>query len=181
MGPRLANDPIRLFIANARAPRTFNVMRNDERQMRAARIHEFGPPDVLSYERMPRPEPHDDEVLVHVRAAGVNPVDCRLRRGVTTQMLADDPFPLVLGMDVAGVVEEIGTAVTDFERGDAVFGVNGFPDFGGYAEYATTSTDQLAPMPDALTFTEAAGVPVVARTAWQALLSTPTALPAIES
>jgi NADPH:quinone reductase-like Zn-dependent oxidoreductase len=144
-------------------------MGDDERKMNAARIHEFGPPDVLSYERMPRPEPHDDEVLVRVRAAGVNPVDCRLRRGVTTQMLADDPFPLVLGMDIAGVVEETGAAVTDFERGDAVFGVNGFPDFGGYAEYATTSTDQLAPKPDVLTFTEAAGVPVVAQTAWQAL------------
>lgn len=138
-------------------------------RMKAARIHEFGSSSALTYENAPRPEPRGDEILVRVRAAGVNPVDCRLRQGLMTQMLADDPFPLVLGMDVAGVVEETGAAVTEFERGDAVFGVNGFPDFGGYAEYATTGTDQLAPKPDALTFAEAAGVPVVAQTAWQAL------------
>ena len=137
--------------------------------MKAVRVHEFGAPEVLTYERAPRPEPSDDEVLVRVRAAGVNPVDCRLRRGRMTTMLSENPFPLVLGMDVAGVVEETGAAVTGFERGDAVFGVNSFPEFGAYAEYATTTADQLALKPETLDFAAAAGVPVVAQTAWQAL------------
>ena len=137
--------------------------------MKAVRVHEFGAPDVLEYERAPRPEPSDDEVLVRVRAAGVNPVDCRLRRGRMTAMLSENPFPLVLGMDVAGVVEEVGASVTEFETGDAVFGVNGFPKLGAYAEYATTTVDQLATKPETLDFTEAAGVPVVTQTAWQAL------------
>lgn len=137
--------------------------------MKAVRVHQFGSPDVLTYESVPRPEPLDEEVLVRVRAAGVNPVDCRLRQGEAAAMLPDDPFPLVLGMDVAGIVEETGASVTNFERGDAVFGINGFPELGGYAEYATTRADQLAPKPETLGFAEAAGVPVVAQTAWQAL------------
>jgi NADPH:quinone reductase-like Zn-dependent oxidoreductase len=137
--------------------------------MKAVRVHEFGPPDVLTYESTPPPEPLDDEVLVGVRAASVNPIDCRLRRGLITSMLPDDPFPLVLGMDVAGVVEETGASVTEFETGDAVFGVNGFPKLGAYAEYATTTAEQLASKPETLDFGEAAGVPVVAQTAWQAL------------
>lgn len=138
-------------------------------RMKAVQIHQFGSPDVLTYESVPRPEPLDDEVLIRVRAAGVNPVDCRLRQGLAPSMLPDDPFPLVLGMDVAGVVEETGASVTDFESGDAVFGVNGFPELGSYAEYTTTTADQLAPKPETLDFEEAAGMPVVAQTAWQAL------------
>ena len=137
--------------------------------MNAVRIHEFGAPEVLTYEHAPRPEPSDDEVLVRVRAASVNPVDCRLRRGQMAAMLSENPFPLVLGMDVAGVVEDVGASVTDFEAGDAVYGVNGFPELGAYAEYATTTAEQLAPKPETLDFAEAAGVPVVAQTAWQAL------------
>ncbi|WP_248910300.1 NADP-dependent oxidoreductase [Halocatena marina] len=133
-------------------------------------MHEFGSPDVLRYEDAPRPEPLDDEVLVRVHAAGINPVDWRIRQGMPmVSMLPENPFPLILGMDVSGVVEQVGVSVTGFESGDAVFGVNGFPELGSYAEYSATSTEQLAPKPESLDHGEAAGVPVVTQTAWQAL------------
>ena len=137
--------------------------------MKAVRLHEFGSPDVLTYENTPRPEPLDDEMLVRVRAASVNPVDCRIRRGSMTPMLPEEPFPLVLGMDVSGVVQEVGKSVTDFESGDAVFGINGLPELGSYTEYSATPAEQLAPKPNTLEHGGAAGVPVVAQTAWQAL------------
>lgn len=137
--------------------------------MKAVRIHEFGSPDVLRYEDAPRPEPLDDEVLVRVHAAGINPVDWRIRQGQMRPMLSENPFPLVLGMDVSGVVQEVGKSVTDFESGDAVFGINGLPELGSYTEYSATPAEQLAPKPNTLEHGGAAGVPVVAQTAWQAL------------
>ncbi|MDL0134017.1 NADP-dependent oxidoreductase [Halobacterium salinarum] len=133
-------------------------------------MHEYGSPDVFRYEDAPRPVPLDDEVRVRVHAAGINPVDWRIRQGMQmVSMLPENPFPLVLGMDVSGVVEETGASVTEFETGDAVFGVNGFPALGSYAEYSTTPAEQLAPKPESLDHGEAAGVPVVTQTAWQAL------------
>lgn len=137
--------------------------------MKAVRIHEFGSPDVLKYENAPRPDPLAEEVLIRVHAAGVNPIDWRIRQGLPMPMLPENPFPLVLGMDVSGVVEEVGASVTEFERGDAVFGINGLPKLGAYAEYSITPTEQLASKPETLDYGEAAGVPVVAQTAWQAL------------
>ncbi|WP_345779748.1 NADP-dependent oxidoreductase [Haloplanus halobius] len=138
--------------------------------MKAVRMHEFGSPDVLRYEDAPRPDPVDDDVLVRVHAAGVNPVDWRIRQGMQmVSMLPENPFPIILGMDVSGVVEEVGASVTEFESGDAVFGVNGFPELGSYAEYSTTPAEQLAPKPKSLDHEGAAGVPVVTQTAWQAL------------
>lgn len=137
--------------------------------MKAVRIHEFGPPEVLTYEDAPRPEPANDEVLVQVYAAGVNPLDWKIRQGLTLPMMSENPFPCILGIDVSGVVEETGAAVTDFETGDGVFGFSSFPQSGSYAEYTTTAGAQLAPKPERLDHGEAAGVPVVALTAWQAL------------
>lgn len=137
--------------------------------MKAIRIHEYGPPDVLTYEDAPRPEPTDDEVLVRVSAAGVNPLDWKIRQGLPLPMIPENPFPFVLGIDISGIVENVGASVTEFESGDAVFGFSGFPQVGSYAEYTTTAGAQLAPKPERLDHGEAAGVPVGALTAWQAL------------
>ncbi len=137
--------------------------------MKAVRMHEFGDPQVLTYEDAPRPEPMDEELLVRVHAAGVNPLDRKIRQGGPLPMIPDEPFPLILGTDVSGVVETVGEAITDFAPGDAVFGWSGFPSSGSYAEYTATAAAQLAPKPTSLTHIEAAGVPGVARTAWQAL------------
>jgi len=133
-------------------------------------MHEFGSPDVLRYEDAPRPDPLEDDVLVRVHAAGVNPVDWWIRQGTQmVSMLPENPFPITLGMDVSGVVEGVGASVTEFETGDAVFGVNGFPELGSYAEYSATPAEHLAPKPESLNHEEAAGLPVVTQTAWQAL------------
>lgn len=142
--------------------------------MKAIRIHEFGDASVLTYEDAPRPELADEELLVRVHAAGVNPLDWGLRQGRNVWMIPDDPFPFILGTDVSGVVETVGKAVTDFDPGDAVFGWSGFPQSGSYAEYTATTAAQLTPKPASLTHTEAAGVPAVATTAWQALFEEAT-------
>jgi NADPH:quinone reductase-like Zn-dependent oxidoreductase len=98
--------------------------------MKAIVLHESGGPEVLKYEDAPRPQPKDDEVLIRVIAAGVNPVDVFIREGRITR------FPFIPGMDVAGVVEQAGNKVTKFKRGDAVYAYLSFEEQGGYAEFA---------------------------------------------
>lgn len=136
-------------------------------QMHAIRVHEFGDPDHLQYETAPRPEPAADELLVRVHAAGVNSLDCLLRRGI----VAEPPLPWTPGYDLSGVVQSVGEEVTAFEVGDAVYGqVGGPPGLGNsYAEYAAVSEMEVVHVPDTLDHTEAAAVPMVALTAWQAL------------
>src|SRR5437660_7935063 len=136
--------------------------------MKAVVIHEYGGPDVLKYEHLPRPEPQADQVLVRVIAAGVNPVDGMIRSG----MFADEKraFPIICGGDVAGVVEKIGSKVTKFKAGDPVFAYVSLDNSGGYAQYALVKEGEAAPKPKSLTYVEAAAVPIVALTAWQALI-----------
>src|SRR6267142_2281819 len=93
--------------------------------MKAIVLHKSGGPKVLRYEDAPRPQPKDDEVLIRVMAAGVNPVDVFIREGRITR------FPFIPGMDVAGVVEEAGNKVTKFKRGDAVYAYLSFEEHGG--------------------------------------------------
>src|SRR5437870_13537875 len=95
--------------------------------MKAIVIHSSGGPEVLKYEDAPRPQPKDDEVLIRVMAAAVNPVDVFIREGRSNQ------FPLIPGMDVAGVVEQVGNKVTKFKRGDAIYAYLSFDEQGGYA------------------------------------------------
>src|SRR5512134_3378637 len=92
--------------------------------MKAVRIHRYGEPEVLVYEDAPRPDPQEDELLIRVHAAGINPVDWKTRsgRGVATR-LPEHPFPIIVGWDVSGVVEAVGEAVTGFTVGDAVYGM----------------------------------------------------------
>jgi NADPH:quinone reductase-like Zn-dependent oxidoreductase len=137
--------------------------------MRAVRQQSFGGPEVLQLVDVDRPEPGPTEVLVRVRAAGVNPVDwkCRAAPG----FLGAPPF--TLGWDVSGVVEAVAVGVNRFAPGDEVFGMPRFPrEAGAYAEFVTAPSRQLARKPARLSHVEAAGLPLAGLTAWQILVET---------
>ena len=142
--------------------------------MHAIRQQTLGGPEVLELVEVPRPSPIPTEVLVRTLAAGVNPVDWKVRaRG---GFLGEPPF--TVGWDVAGVVEEIGFGVTRFSVGDRVFGMPRFPrEAAAYAEYVTSPSRQLALIPDALDDVEAGAVPLAGLTAWQALVETANVQP----
>src|SRR5215475_1734337 len=110
--------------------------------MKAVVIHEYGGPQVLKYEDIPRPEPKDDQLLIRVIAAGVNPVDGMIRSG----MFANEKraFPIILGGDVAGVVERVGSKITKFKAGDPVFAYVSLDNSGGYAQYALVTEREAA-------------------------------------
>src|SRR6266550_4502562 len=139
--------------------------------MKAVVIHEYGGPEVLKYEDISRPEPKDDQLLIRVIAAGVNPVDGLIRSGMFAKE-GNRAFPIILGRDVAGVVEKVGSTITKFKAGDPVFAYVSLDNSGGYAQYALVTEREAAPKPKSLTYVEAAAVPVVAMTAWQALVDT---------
>jgi len=137
--------------------------------MKAIVAHEYGGPEVLKYEDAPRPEPKEDEILVRVIAAGVNPVDGMIRSG----MFAKDKklaSPMILGGDIAGVVEKTGARITKFKKGDSIYAYLSLKNNGGYAEYAVAKEKEAALKPKSISCTEAAAVPIVALTAWQALV-----------
>ncbi|MFB9926988.1 NADP-dependent oxidoreductase [Amycolatopsis halotolerans] len=139
--------------------------------MRAVTIREFGGPEVLTVEEIERPAPVPTEVLVRVHAAGINPVDWKTREG--RGMAGMQTFPLVLGWDVSGVVEEVGFGVTTLAPGDEVYAMPWFPRAaGGYAEYVTAPARQWARKPATIDHVHAAAVPLAALTAWQALVDT---------
>src|SRR5882724_9027669 len=137
--------------------------------MKAIVIHEYGGPEILKYEDVRRPEPADDQLLIRVVAAGVNPVDGMIRSGLFAKD-GSRAFPIILGGDVAGVVEKTGSKVTKFKAGDPVFAYVSLDNSGGYAQYALVKEGEAAPKPKSLTYVEAAAVPIVALTAWQALI-----------
>ena len=138
--------------------------------MKAIRFHAPGGPEVLRLEDVPRPVPKAGEVLVQVQAAGVNPVDWKIRRSGGKGF--GPPLPQIPGFDIAGVVAEVGDGVKRFAKGDAVFGYLSLQRGGAYAEYAIALEGELARKPEKLSFDEAAGVPLAALTAWQALVDT---------
>jgi len=150
-------------------PNTVLFAQSVKPTMKAVVIHEYGGPEVLKYENIPRPEPKDDQLLTRVIAAGVNPVDGMIRSGMFNGNRA---FPIILGGDVAGVVEKVGSKITKFKVGDPVFAYVGLDNSGGYAQYALVREREAAPKPKTLTYVEAAAVPIVAITAWQALVDT---------
>jgi NADPH:quinone reductase-like Zn-dependent oxidoreductase len=127
--------------------------------MRAVLLRETGDPDVLRLEEVERPEPGEGEVLIAVRAASINPIDWKYRRG-----LAEKQLPAVLGNDVSGTVELSRAA--DYAEGDEVFGIS---PSGGYAEFATAPAALIAKKPAGVTHEQAAAIPVAGMTAWQAL------------
>jgi len=127
--------------------------------MQAVVMRQTGDPSVLRLEDVARPEPSDGEVLIRVRAASVNPIDWKLRKGLMPKQL-----PAVLGSDVSGVIE--ASRADGFSAGDDVFG---FAASGAYAELATASADMIARRPAGLSDAQAAAIPVAGLTAWQAL------------
>ena len=134
--------------------------------MMAWRVEEFGPPETMTFKRVPRPVPGPGEILVKVRAAGVGPWDGWIRAG---RSALPQPLPLTLGSDLSGDIEAIGPDVSDLRVGDPVYGVTNSRFIGAYAEYALASAKMIARKPTSLTHIEAASVPVIAVTALQGL------------
>ncbi|MFI5633661.1 NADP-dependent oxidoreductase [Streptomyces sp. NPDC051664] len=125
-----------------------------------------GGPEVEAFVEQETPTPGPGELLVVVRAAGVNPVDWKLRNGYTRPGSAAPQYPAVFGSEAAGVVEQVGPGVEGFEVGDAVFGN---PLTGGYAEYTLLPVAVTAHKPEGLSFTDAAALPVAAATAYDGI------------
>lgn len=138
--------------------------------MKAARIHEYGTPDVIRVEEAPMPEIGPDDLLIRTVAASVNPVDWKIRRGYLAQMLTH-PLPLTLGWDVSGIVEAVGSNVTTFRAGDAVYSRPDIRRNGTYAEYVAIRADEVALKPATISHVEAASLPLVSITAWEALIT----------
>jgi len=143
----------------------------DKPTMKAVVIHEYGGPEVLKYEDVPQPEPKQDQLRIRVIAAGINPVDGMIRSGMFDKE-GHRAFPVILGGDISGVVEKVGSEITRFKPGDPVFAYVSLDNSGGYAQYAVVTEREAAPKPKSLTYVEAAAVPIVALTAWQALIDT---------
>ncbi len=135
--------------------------------MRAISQDVLGGPEVLKEVELERPTPRPNEVLVRVRAAGVNPTDWKHR--ANGGFLGEPPF--VLGWDVSGVVEAVGIGVARFRPGDEVFGMLSYPfGHGSHAEYVTAPARAFAPKPASIDHTQAGALPLVSLTAWQALV-----------
>ena len=136
--------------------------------MRAVTLDEHGGPEVLQVREVDRPDPAGHELLVEVRAAGVNPVDTYFRDGSYTPV----DLPFTPGVDVAGVVEAVGEHVEGFEPGDRVYGtgIGSAAHQGAYAEYATVPEDRVVVLPEGADLVEAGAAGVVAGTAWRALV-----------
>ncbi|MGW4441378.1 NADP-dependent oxidoreductase [Streptomyces sp. NPDC004682] len=137
--------------------------------MRAISQDEYGTPEVLKETELPRPEPGPSEILVSVRAAGLNPTDWKHR----AHRVFLDRLPLVLGWDVSGVVEAVGYGVTLFKPGDEVFGMLPYPHgVGAHAEYVTGPARAFTHKPASIDHVQAGALPLAALTAWQALVDT---------
>ena len=135
--------------------------------MKAIVIDAYGDNGVVQLREVERPRPSAGEVLVRIQAAGVNPVDWKIRSGAGQRM--GMTLPIGLGGEIAGLVEELGEDVAAFEPGDAVFGII---KSGGFADYAVAPAADLARKPDSLGSIHAAAVPLGGLTAWQAMFDT---------
>ena len=132
--------------------------------MKAAIINEYGNNDVVHIVDIERPEPKANELLIKVHAAGVNPVDWKIRNGAGQRL--GMTLPIHLGGELVGTVEKLGEGVSGFEPGDAVFGM---AHSGTFAEYATVKAADMARKPSNLDFVQAAALPLAGTTAWQAI------------
>ncbi|MBO4224188.1 alcohol dehydrogenase catalytic domain-containing protein, partial [Bradyrhizobium neotropicale] len=136
--------------------------------MRAAIFEHYGHPFHVA--TISRPEPAPGEILVRIKASGINPLDLKIHEGAAAH--ARQPPPAILGLDMAGIVEALGPGVTEFKEGDEVYGMVG--GVGGIqgtlAEFAAVDADLLAPKPVNLSFREAAVLPLVVITAWEGLV-----------
>jgi NADPH:quinone reductase-like Zn-dependent oxidoreductase len=136
-------------------------------RMRAVRFHDYGDASVLVVEDVVRPAPKEGEVLLRVRAAGVNAIDWKFRAGYLKDFMPLE-LPHTLGFDVAGTVEEVGAGVSDFAPGDDVFGRGA----GAYADYAIAPVTAIARKPAGVSFEAAATLAIGGVTAWVGLFAT---------
>jgi NADPH:quinone reductase len=136
--------------------------------MKAVLMTAAGNPEVLQLQEVPKPSPQSTEILVKLKAAGINPIDSKLRKRGT---FYPDQMPAIIGCDGAGIVETVGTEVTKFRVGDEVYFCNGGlgGHQGNYAEYTTIDEKFTAKKPTSVSFAEAAAAPLVLITAWEAL------------
>jgi NADPH:quinone reductase-like Zn-dependent oxidoreductase len=145
-------------------------MSDIDRRMRAITVGSWGGPELLQEIELPRPAPGPNEILVRVHAAGVNATDWKQRASGGLGLWGDPP---IVGWDVSGTIEAVGMGVTLFEEGDQVFGMPRFPhQAGAYAQYVTAPARHFARKPPELGHIEAAALPMVSLTAWQALFDT---------
>src|SRR5215510_7494364 len=133
--------------------------------MKAARVLRFGPPSEITNDDVPQPEPGAGQLLVRVKAAGVGNWDALIREGKVELQ----PLPIILGSELSGIVEAIGSEVSGFKVGDEVYGATNEQFSGAYAEYALPLARMIAQKPKTLNFIKAASAPVVTVTAWQML------------
>ena len=138
------------------------------RTMKSVCIYGYGGPEVLVYEEAPRPHPDAGEVLVRIHAAGINPVDWKIREGHLKEMLTHT-FPLVLGWDLSGVVESLGSGLTRLKVGDEVYSRPDISRDGAYAEFIVVKESELALKPRSIDHLHAAALPLAGLTAWQTL------------
>jgi NADPH2:quinone reductase len=138
--------------------------------MKAIAINEFGGRDILQLMDLPVPEIKPREILVKVKAAGINPVDWKIREGYIKDLFPYE-FPIILGWDAAGVVEQAGEEVTRYKEGDEIFAYCRKPlvQGGAYAEYIVLQEEHAAIKPKNISFEEAASIPLAALTAYQSL------------
>ncbi|SEN66679.1 NADPH:quinone reductase [Paenisporosarcina quisquiliarum] len=136
--------------------------------MKAIAIKQYGGKEQLKEINIPKPTPKEKQVIVKLHATSINPIDWKLREGYLKAMMPFE-FPIILGWDVAGIVEEVGDHVQDFKVGDRVFARPETTNRGTYAEYTIVDTHLLAKIPDNISFGEAACVPLACLTAWQCL------------
>jgi len=133
--------------------------------MKAIHIDRYGSTEVLQYRDAPRPKPGTGEVLIRAQATSVNPFDCAVRAGYVAGWYSYN-FPLILGLDVAGEIEESGPGVTQFAPGDKVYGRLDPSKNGAYAEYVLACAEEVSCKPESMDLIQAAATPHVALTAW---------------
>lgn len=136
--------------------------------MKAIAIEQYGGKEQLKEINIPKPTPKEKQVIVKLHATSINPIDWKLREGYLKAMMPFE-FPIILGWDVAGIVEEVGEHVQDFKVGDRIFARPETTNRGTYAEYTIVDTHLLTKIPDNIGFEEAACVPLAGLTAWQCL------------
>lgn len=139
--------------------------------MKAVYINEFGGPEVVKTGDLPMPEIKSDQILIKVAAAGVNPVDWKIREGYLATVFEHN-MPVVLGWDMAGTIETVGEDVRGFGSGDEIYCLNRMDtiQYGTFAQYAIGNASAVARMPNNLDFPTAATIPLASLTAWQGLI-----------
>ncbi len=138
------------------------------RTMKAVCIYTYGGPEALVYEDAPKPHPSEGEVLVQVYAAGINPIDWKIREGLFKDR-SHQTLPLILGWDISGVVVALGSGTNRLKLGDHVYSHPDVSHDGGYAEFIVIKESEVALKPRSIDHIHAAGLPLAGLTAWQSL------------